>query len=69
MHLGPVVFAPDVEHEHAGNKQQGHHQNGHRTNLYRVVEVRQTVLLVGPPVHSGTRGTVFLAQGKPVQSK
>jgi hypothetical protein len=33
LSLGPVVLAPDVEHEHAGNEEQGHHQNWHWPHL------------------------------------
>ena len=28
--LGPVVLAPDVQHEHAGDEEERHHQDGHR---------------------------------------
>ena len=28
--LGPVVLAPDVQHEHAGNEEERHHQHRHR---------------------------------------
>ena len=31
--LGPVVLAPDVQHEHAGNEEEGHHQHRHRPHL------------------------------------
>jgi hypothetical protein len=31
--LGPVVLAPDVQHENAGNEEEGHHQDGDRANL------------------------------------
>ena len=31
--LGPVVLAPDVEHEDTGDEQEGHHQDRHWTNL------------------------------------
>jgi hypothetical protein len=33
LSLGPVVLAPDVEHEHAGNEEQGHHQHWHWPHL------------------------------------
>ena len=29
----PVVLAPNVEHEDAGDEEQGHDQNWHRANL------------------------------------
>ena len=31
--LGPVVLAPDVEHEHAGDEEERHHQHRHRAHL------------------------------------
>ena len=31
--LGSVVLAPDVQHEHAGNEEEGHHQHRHRPHL------------------------------------
>ena len=27
--LGPVVLAPNVQHEDAGDEEKGHHQDGH----------------------------------------
>ena len=27
--LGPVVLAPDVQHEDAGDEEERHHQDGH----------------------------------------
>ena len=33
MGLGPVVLAPDMEHEYTGNEQQGHHKHWNWTNL------------------------------------
>jgi len=32
-YLGPVVLAPDVEHEHAGDEEEGHDQNWDWANL------------------------------------
>merc|ERR1711990_1176886 len=46
--LGPVVLAPDVEHEDAGNKKKGHNQNWNWTNLDA-----RTVISVESP-HSTT---------------
>ena len=31
--LGPVVLAPDVEHKHAGDEEEGHDQNWDWANL------------------------------------
>jgi hypothetical protein len=36
--LGPVVLAPDVKHENAGDEEEGHHQDGHRANLNSITQ-------------------------------
>ena len=38
--LGPVVLAPDVEHEDAGDEQQRHHQDRDGTDLNQKLGVR-----------------------------
>merc|ERR1719507_1030305 len=49
--LGSVVFAPDVEHEDAGDEEERHHQDRHWPHLdtWRVVRVK--------PPHSTAAGT------------
>ena len=37
--LGPVVLAPDVEHEDTGDEQEGHHQDRHWPNLIQIIKL------------------------------
>ena len=48
--LGSVVLAPDVQHEHAGNEEEGHHQHRHRPHL----DSRRVVCVESP--HAAAAG-------------
>merc|ERR1719427_672599 len=61
--LGSVVFAPDEEHQHAGDEQEGHHQHRYWPN-----PDARGVISVEPP-HAAAAGALPLPRPAPAPAR